>query len=144
MEIENLRSPYVQTNGIFYFARMLDKIRLNAAKKLSEDFVANLGTGFDGRCVRFLKIDYAKLTEQTLSSSASDEELLEWCFAQGHKPGEEEIEIWNGFMRKCGWNDGVSERLQFRLEEGGFSNRTDIQTMFDYIDLDEGRDPKNR
>lgn len=144
MKIENLRSPYVKTHGLFYFARMIDKIRLNAAKKLPEDFVANLGTGFDGRCVRFLQIDYPKLVKQTLSSNGSDEELLEWCFTQGRRPSEEEIEIWNGFMSKCGWKDAVGERLKFRLEEGGFSDRTDIQTMFDYIDLDEGRDPKTR
>jgi hypothetical protein len=28
--------------------------------------------------------------------------------------------------------------------ESGFGNRTDIQTFFDYIDLDEGREPTRR
>ena len=47
--------------------------------------------------------------------------------------------IWNEFMRKCGWNDALSERLTQRLIESGFAGRTDIQTLFDYIDLDENR-----
>jgi hypothetical protein len=42
-------------------------------------------------------------------------------------------------MRKCGWNDALTKRLNERLLEGGFGGRTDIQTLFDYIDLDEGR-----
>ena len=59
--------------------------------------------------------------------------------AQGHQPSEEEIEIWNDFMRKRGWNDESSERLAMRKRESGLENRNDIQTFFDYIDGDEGR-----
>jgi hypothetical protein len=55
------------------------------------------------------------------------------------KPSEEEILIWNEFMRKRGWNDEATETLNRRKGEGGFSQRHDIQTMFDYIDADEGR-----
>jgi hypothetical protein len=42
-------------------------------------------------------------------------------------------------MRKRGWNDSGSEKLKQRLAEGGHQMRTDIQTFFDFIDLDEGR-----
>lgn len=42
-------------------------------------------------------------------------------------------------MRKVGWNDGVTETLERRKREGGCPERTDIQTIFDLIDLDEGR-----
>jgi hypothetical protein len=49
--------------------------------------------------------------------------------------------MWNDFMTKRGWNDEVTERLKFRLAEAGVPHRTDIQTMFDYIDFDEGRIP---
>jgi len=37
-----------------------------------------------------------------------------------------------------GWNDEVAETLVRRKKEGGFENATDIRTMFDYIDADEG------
>ena len=49
--------------------------------------------------------------------------------------------MWNEFLRKCGWNDHLSPRLQTRLEGLGMTGRTDIQTMFDLIEVDEGREP---
>ncbi len=42
-------------------------------------------------------------------------------------------------MRKRGWNDEVSETLTRRKKEAGMGDRADIQTMFDFIDADEGR-----
>lgn len=140
MIIPNLRSPSHKTGGIVYFARMIDKIRLHAKGELPAEYHANLGKGFDSRCVKFLGVSYPDLAKHTLEGG-SDEELLQWCFLNGHKPCEEKIEVWNGFMRKCGWNDELSPTLERRLREGGFENRTDIQTFFDFIDLDEGKDP---
>jgi gluconokinase len=138
MNVPNLRSPYVQTGGIFYFPRMLDKIRLHAAGHLPADFHANLGSGFDGRALTFLWIEYATLVER-VKEGGTDDEILEWAVTQGRQPGAEEIEIWNDFMRKRGWNDESSERLAMRKRESGLENRDDVQTFFDYIDADEGR-----
>ncbi len=144
MNVPDLRSPHDKVGGIFYFGRMLDKIRLHAREKLPEDYQKNLGRGFDERCVNFLWIEYPALVEQVKRNDASDEEILEWCFAQGRKLSDEEIEIWNDFMRKRGWNDEVSAILERRKKEGGFAERDDVETMFDFIDLDEGRDPRER
>ena len=141
MNIPGLRSPYEKTGGIFYFARMLDKIRLHAADTLPEDYLSNLGGGFDERCIAFLRVEYPALVER-VKQGGSDGEILEWAFTHGRKPSEEEIEVWNEFMRKRGLKDGGSERLQQRKAESGFPERDDIQTFFDYIDMDEGRDPK--
>jgi gluconokinase len=141
MHIPNLRSPADKVGGIYYFGRMVDKIRLNAAGLLPDEYRKNLGIHFDGRCVNFLWIEYPALAER-VKKGGSDEEILEWAFSQGRKPGEEEIEIWNEFMRKRGWNDEGTATLKRRLLEGGCQDRDDIQTMFEYIDLDEGRDPK--
>jgi len=66
-------------------------------------------------------------------SGRSDCELLEWAFANGRKPSEEEIEIWND----C-WRDQYAPRLRFRLEEAGMPIGSAL-TMFDFIDLDESR-----
>ena len=143
MKVENLRSPSAKVGGIFYFGRMLDKIRLHAAGQLPGDYQPNLGGGFDGRCVNFLRVEYSALVGRVKGSGGSDEEILEWCYSQGHKPTEEEIEVWNEFMRKRGWNDEATPTLQRRLREGNFEDRTDIQTFFEYIDLDEGRDPRH-
>ena len=132
------RSPHSKVDGLVYFGRLLDKIRLHAGGVLPQDYVANLGEGFDLRCVHLLGVAYPALVERTLQGG-SDKEVLEWCWQAGRRPSDEQVEVWNEFMRKRGWNDEASARLQERLAEGGFQSRTDIQTLFDYIDLDEGR-----
>ena len=140
MNVPGLRSPHEKTGGLVYFGRMIDKIRLQASLSLPEDYIANLGSGFDLRCVRLLGVSYSELADQVRSHpNATDEELLAWCNQHGRTPDAEQIDVWNECMRKRGWNDDLSERLQQRLAEGGFAHRTDIQTFFDYIDLDEGR-----
>ena len=139
--IPGLRSPFEQIKGIVYFGRMLDKIRLAAAGKLPEAWQAPRGAvkgSFDWRCCQFLKIDYAALEAETLKSVKSDEELLEWAFLHGRRPDEQEIEVWNGFMTKRGWRDAGTQRLKERLAEIGLPPDT-VQTMFEFIDLDEGR-----
>jgi len=138
MHLQNLRSPYAKTGGIVYFARMLDKIRLHAKETLPADYIANLGAGFDLRCVQLLHVPYEAVVSRT-AEGGEDDAVLAWCFEQGRRPSQDEIEIWNEFMRKRGWNDDGSARLKERLAEAGFADRTDVQTFFDYIDLDEGR-----
>ncbi|MEO7101239.1 MAG: DUF5069 domain-containing protein [Luteolibacter sp.] len=137
--IPGLRSPYEQVGGIVLFGRMLDKIRLHAEGKLPEEWVMALGLdrGFDGRVCRFLKVDFAAIQAETLKGG-SDEEILAWAFAHGRKPSDEDIEVWNGFMMKMGWRDSYAERRLFRLEEAGLPSDA-ASTMFDFIDLDEGR-----
>lgn len=141
MNVPNLRSPFSQIGGLYYIARMIDKIRLHAAGQLPQDYHANLGGGFDERAVNFLWIDYPALVER-VKQGGTDEEILTWAFTQGRKPKADEIEMWNDFMRKRGWNDEASSRLLMRKTEAGFANRDDIQTFFEFIDLDEGREPK--
>src|SRR5690349_23204882 len=139
--IPGLRSPIEQVNGLVYFGRMLDKMRLAAVGKLPEGWQAARGpsmkTNFDSRCCRFLQIDYAALEAETLKGG-SDADLLAWAFAHGRKPSEEEIEVWNAFMTKRGWRDAGTKRLNERLAEIGLPPGT-VQTMFEFIDLDEGR-----
>jgi gluconokinase len=64
--------------------------------------------------------------------------LLAWAFAHGRRPSEEEIEVWNAFMTKRGWRDVGTQRLNERLAELGLPPGT-VRTMFEFIDLDEGR-----
>ena len=132
------RSPKDQVGGIVYFGRLADKIRLMAAGELHPDLHANLGKGFDERCVSFLNVSYEALRSRVLDG-LDDDQLLAWCFENGRQPTAEQIEIWNDFMTKRGWNDAASEILSRRKKESGFESRNEIQTMFGYIDADEGR-----
>jgi hypothetical protein len=45
-------------------------------------------------------------------------------------------------MRKRGWNDEVSQILKRRKREAGMSDRSEIQTSFQFIDADEERSPR--
>jgi len=140
--IPGLRSPSEQIKGIVWFGRMLDKIRLAAKGELPEGWQAARGqqmkNSFDDRCCKFLKVDYAPLEAETLKGDKTDDQLLEWAFHQGRRPEEQEIEVWNGFMTKRGWRDAGTQRLNERLAEIGLPPGT-VQTMFEFIDLDEGR-----
>lgn len=104
------RSPKDQVGGIVYLGRMLDKIRLHNAGELHPELHANLGKGFDERVSSFLGVGYEAICARMVQGG-TDEEVLDWCFQNGTHPSEEQIEIWNAFMTKRGWNDDLSETL---------------------------------
>jgi gluconokinase len=131
-------SPHDTIHGLVYFPRMVEKIRFYAAGELGADYIPNLGKGFDDRCCSLLGVNYEKLTG-AVSAGLSDEEAWSWACQHGKAPTEEQIEVWNGFMSKRGWRDDATEILIRRKKESGFETRDEIQTMFDYIDADEGR-----
>lgn len=133
-----IRSPSDKVGGLFYFGRSIDKIKAHAKGELPGDYTPNLGIGFDARLANFLGVSYDDLVAR-VKEGGSDDEILQWCFSKGRKRSEEEIFVWNEFMRKYGWNDEASDRLKMRKREAGMANRTDIETMFAFIDADEGR-----
>ena len=132
------RSPKDTVGGIVYFGRMIDKTRLMNAGELHPELHANLGKSFDERASSFVGVPYESIRAR-VGEGGSDDEILGWCFQNGKRPTDEQIEIWNDFMRKRGWNDDLSEKLIQRKKESGFELRDEIQTMFQYIDADEGR-----
>ena len=133
-----VRSPGAKVGGIVYFGRMLDKIRVHARGELPADYQAKLGNGFDGWCVGFLRVDYHAVVDR-VKEGGTDEEILDWCFLRGRKPTDGEIYVWNEFMRKRGWDDELSETLIRRKKEAGMAGRSEIRTMFNFIDADEDR-----
>ena len=136
MHIEGLRSPYDQVGGLVFFGRMLDKARLHASGRLPSDY--NRGFGLDARVCTFLHLDYQRIVEHSLAER-DDSRVLEWCFAQGRRPTDEEVLIFNAFMTKRGWRDEQSDDIKQRKAALGLSHRDDIQTCFDIHDADEGR-----
>jgi uncharacterized protein DUF5069 len=140
MEQKPPGSAYKQTRGLVYFARMLDKIRLQHAEMLHPDYFENLGQGFDGRCCRFLGIEYPALRQRALAGG-TDEEILDWCLHQGSHPNEEQILIFSSFLRKRGWRDDdtTTKALQDFKADSGLAHRSDIVTFFDFYEVDEGR-----
>lgn len=142
--VSGLRSPHAKVGRLVYFGRMLDKIRLHAAGKLPAEYQANLGdrgvpTMFDARCCRFLGVAYADLATRTLAGG-SDDEILAWAHSTGTARTDEECEIWSTFMLKRGWRDAATPMVQQRAQQFGLTEKR-IETMFDLLDWDEGRDP---
>ena len=133
-----LRSPSDKVDGLVHFGRMLDKIRAHARGELPAEYQPNLGKGFDGSCVEFLGVDYDDIVAQ-VKQDQSDEQVLEWCRRNGKQRTASEVQIWNEWMRKRGWRDEITPTLERRKRESAFAGRDEIQTMFDYIDADEGR-----
>ena len=136
-----IRSPRELTGGMVVFARVLDKIRLNAQGQLPDGYHLGIIEGnrtFDDRLCRFLRIDFEALTARTLSGG-TDHDVLEWCFAHGCRPDAEQIEVWNAFLNKRGWRDSGSAGLLKSKAEAGLAHRDDLLTYFDLMDVEEGR-----
>lgn len=136
------RSAYDLTSGLSYFARMCHKVRLHAAGELPEDYHNNLGKGFDDRMCRYLNVTYPALRDRVLAGG-TDEEILEWCYTNGLRLNDMHLQVWNTFARKRGWrdDDGGTEFLAKFKASSNLSDRDDLQTMFDYYDVDEKRKP---
>jgi hypothetical protein len=134
------KSPSEKTNGVMWFPRMLDKIRLHARGELGKDYHANLGhrKAADGACVNFLRVNYPDLRERVLAGG-TDEEILEWCFEKGRRLNEGDLIVWNGFISKFGWRDFATPTLDRIKKRNGIEHRDDIVTIPDLIDFDEGR-----
>ena len=132
------RSPAEKVGGLVYFGRMLDKVRAHARGELPPEYMEKLGSGFDGRCVRFLGLNYEDVVAR-VKEGGSDDGIWQWAYEHGRKPSEEDMENWNEFLRKCGWKDAITPTLERRKKESGLQDRADIETMFQFIDADEGR-----
>lgn len=141
--VPNLRSPYAKVGRLVYFGRMLDKIRLHAAGQLPAAYVANLGEAkpifFDARTCLFLGLAYDDLCAR-VRAGGTDEEILAWVEAHGRARSDDDCTMWNRFMMKLGWRDDRSAMLQVRVGEWGLTGKP-IETIFDLLDYDEGRDP---
>ena len=74
-------------------------------------------------------------------AGGTDEEILDWAQQTGRPLSEEDLVVWNSFLSKRGWNDEATPILEKYKAAGGLAHRTDLVTMFDLFDVDEGRKP---
>jgi Domain of unknown function (DUF5069) len=133
-----LRSPYDKTCGLVYFGRMLDKIRSLARGELPPECVENFEKDFDQKCAMFLGINY-ELVVNYVNEGLTDQAILQSCFGMGHRRSEGEIHMWNEFMRKRGWKDELSGTLENQKKKHAMLSRSEIQTVFQFIEADSGR-----
>ena len=132
------KSPSLKLEGLVYFPRMLDKIRIHAEGCLHPDYQEKLGHGFDAACCEFLGIDHV-LVSELVAQGLDDVEVFEKIQDHGRRVSPDEVAIWSAYLSKRGWRDEVSDVLAQRKIDLGLEGREDVQTFFDMIDADEGR-----
>jgi len=140
--VEGLRSPLDKAlGGLHHLGRMIDKIRLQQAGRLPEDFQRNYGlsVGLDGMFCGFLGVTFA-VVEARVRAGGTDAEIAEWILAQGLRPNRQQAFVWNEFSRKVGWNDRVTTYLARQKLEAGLGDHPAV-TSFEVIELTEGRGP---
>ena len=136
------RSPRDRVGGLYYFGRMIDKIRCHLRDELPEEYRPNFGVGLDGMLCGMLNVAHADLIER-LRGGGSDEEILEWCYARGTRLNGVQVHIWNEFARKVGWNDRTTQFLsKVKAEDGTVAETASLSTAFELIDYREGRSPE--
>lgn len=138
--IDGLRSPYDKTiGGLHHLGRMLDKIRLQLAGRLPEDFHRNYGlsVGLDGQLCGFLNVKFEDVEAQ-VAVGRSDGEVAEWIFTSGLRPNRSQAFVWNEHSRKLGWNDRLTPYFDGIRREPGMEGVT-VRTAFDLIEVSEGR-----
>jgi hypothetical protein len=122
---------------------MLLKIRLHAAGNLTIYYHVNLGTSFDGRCCRFLDVEYGLLRKRVLAGGTEDE-ILAWCFEQGKRPNEEQVLVWNKFMLKRGCameDEGSAQELERHKHRVAWRTAATPSHSTITTEVDEGRKP---
>jgi gluconokinase len=104
---------------------------------LPDDYQPNFGlaNGLDGLLAQFLNLTHDQIIAR-VRKGGTDEEILEWCFANGLRPNGAQVRIWNSFAEKIGWRDRATATVEQVRKLAG---RPDIVTIFDCIDADERR-----
>jgi hypothetical protein len=126
------RSPRVRLGGYAILPRTLDKARATAAGQAGDYKFNSL---LDSFFFEFTGVDAEALLER-VKTGAGDTEILAWVREKTAKTPQQ-IRDWSagaeGFVltdpESCEWFAGELRRLDPR--------RTDVQTVFEYLDLDD-------
>ncbi len=133
------RSPREMMDGWVHLPRLIDKVRLHQAGKLPPDYQPNyLHKGFDLAWFEATGVQPAKF-ESVVAHTITDGEVCDWVKKHVRKTVEEK-RAFNDNLGNYGRDtEERIERLKMRKAQSGWSDRSDIVCMFDYIDADEGR-----
>ncbi len=138
-EIIYPRSPRETMDGWSYLPRYVDKIRLHLAGKLDADYQENLGKGFDGYWLKAAGVSHEQFIA-VVKNTLTDGEVCDWVRQNVKRTAAEKAAHWQDVVsRPLAHDEAACGRLKKRLEESGFTHRTDIKSFVDYIDADEKR-----
>ena len=131
------RSPYDRVGNVSFLARAIDKMRAHIDGKHG---AYNAKTGFSTQLFDLFGVT-ADEFEEIVKSNESDEQVLD-VLMQRRKLTAQEIEEWN---ERCETRRPTDEagiaRHRKMIEDAGYGDRADdVVTMYDRLDLDDGRE----
>ncbi|MBL9128834.1 MAG: DUF5069 domain-containing protein [Verrucomicrobiales bacterium] len=128
------RSPRVRLGGFTILPRVIDKARATVAGTQGE---YKFGNPLDTLLFGFAGVEPGTFLAK-IREGAGDREVLEWFAARARK-SPHEIAAWSTWTESYVENDVESrEWLTGRIAELD-PRRTDIGSLFDYLDLDDYR-----
>ncbi len=133
------RSPHATLGGITFLPRTIDKMRAHLAGTLGE---YNAKTGYSVQLFEFLDLT-ADEFEAIVAAHADDAGVLTAILQRAPRSAAE-IKAFNERARSYPQDEAGRQRHWMMLEAAGHGHRKDITTMFDRLDLDDGRDVPQR
>jgi hypothetical protein len=128
------RSPRVRLGGYAILPRCLDKGRATLGGKNGEYHFA---CPLDHEFLDFAGIDPEALKKE-LAAGKGDGEILEWVQANAkNKPSDPEIVAWSALQDRRPPGNPESREYFNELHKQSGPKRTDIESWFDLLDLDD-------
>jgi hypothetical protein len=138
-EIIYPRSPRETMCGWMHLPRYIDKIRLHLAGRLHPDYQPNFGKGFDGRWLQAAGLTAEQFID-VVKSSITDGQVCDWVGKNVQKPESAKAAHREQMLNYPKKDDPeMQARLKSRKEAAGMTQRDDIQSFVDFIDVDEKR-----
>lgn len=138
-----IRSPRQKLGEYVILPRLIDKVRLHAAGALPLDYVRNLlkpGLTLDGRFLKFTGLA-ADALEGAILAAESDSLVLAWVDEEAIVHSDAEKQAWSEKAAAFHPDPRVAKYLMMSLPDLATSLDITRYTLFDLIDMDEGRLP---
>jgi gluconokinase len=129
------RSPYDTVGGITFLPRAIDKMRAHIAGTAGE---YNAKVGYSTQLFDLFGVT-ADQFEQVVRENATDEAVSSALLTR--KPlSKTDIDAWNQrSINRSPTDEAGWARHWKQLADAGYGDRKDVRTMFDRLDLDDGR-----
>ena len=141
----NIRSPFEKLAGCYYLARLADKIRLELAGQLSEDYRPYLfhRHGADTQFTNYFGLAKEELIEAVKTANDDDARMAAW-FEQRTGLDEAKRNAWNELAVNLGKPGFPMAKTLTWAKENLLPHCPDptIDTVFKAIEWDEWRIPR--
>lgn len=135
--LTDLPSPYIPHKcGLLHLPRFIAKIRKHLSNTLPPSYQRNFTKGFDGFLCLHLGIEPHVIID--LVKNSEDNDSLD-AKLMSIFPNDLKANIWNRKLVQMGMSEIGRESLKSTKEKMGLTNRDDLISFADMIEIDEGR-----